>query len=175
MHLISVRCQHCGAPLSIDGTTRFVTCKFCGTQLTVQHTDSSVFTRAVQELTDATASLARDVRVMQVDKEIEELDRSWAKHRATFVVREASGNEVEPTRETGITIILLGVMAAIAVAVIGWVLNENAVAALFILPLGAGIFIGRKHLGVARLFEEMTSTYRDKRRELQEKRLRLRR
>ena len=36
MRTIALQCNHCGAPLQVSESARFVTCTHCGTQLTIR-------------------------------------------------------------------------------------------------------------------------------------------
>jgi DNA-directed RNA polymerase subunit RPC12/RpoP len=58
METISVRCNHCGAPLDVGMQTHFVTCQFCNSQLEIKRTDSSVFTEEVERIARNTDKMA---------------------------------------------------------------------------------------------------------------------
>lgn len=75
METLSVRCNHCGAPLQIGNGTRFVTCQFCQSNLEVKRTDSSVFTEEVAKIAENTGRMAESLEVIELQNEIERLDR----------------------------------------------------------------------------------------------------
>lgn len=75
METLSVRCNHCGAPLQIGEGTRFVTCQFCQCNLEVKRTDSSVFTEEVAKIAENTGRMAESLEVIELQNEIERLDR----------------------------------------------------------------------------------------------------
>lgn len=75
MDTFSVRCNHCGAPLQIGADTRFVTCQFCQCQLEVRRTDSAVFTEEVARIAENTGKMAGNLKVIELQNEIEQLDR----------------------------------------------------------------------------------------------------
>lgn len=75
MDTVSVRCNHCGAPLQIGADTRFVTCQFCQCQLEVRRTDSAVFTEEVARIAENTSKMAGNLKVIELQNEIEQLDR----------------------------------------------------------------------------------------------------
>ena len=77
METLSVRCNHCGAPLQVSEGTRFVTCQFCKSSLEVKRTDSSVFTEEVARIADHTEKMSGSLEVITVQNEIEKLDREW--------------------------------------------------------------------------------------------------
>ena len=78
MEMISVRCNHCGAPLDVKTQTRFVTCQFCNSQLEIKRTDSSIFTEEVEKLARNTDRMADSLEVIKLQNEIEQLDREWS-------------------------------------------------------------------------------------------------
>jgi hypothetical protein len=77
METISVRCNHCGAPLHVGDSTRFVTCQFCKSSLEVKRTDSSVFTEEVAKIAENTGKMAGSLEVIELQNEIERLDREF--------------------------------------------------------------------------------------------------
>ena len=87
METLSVRCNHCGAPLPVAGSTRFVTCQFCQSSLEVKRTGSSVFTEEVAKIAENTGKMAESLDVMKLQQEIETLDREHPEeHAAIFNV-----------------------------------------------------------------------------------------
>jgi len=97
MELTSVRCNRCGAPLEIGAQTRFVTCQFCQCQLEVKRTGSAAFTEVVQELAEKTEAMAGNLRVIELQNELERLDREWAMNKEQFYVTGRSGGHSRPS------------------------------------------------------------------------------
>ena len=75
METVSVRCNHCGAPLQIGADTRFVLCQFCQSQLEVRRSESAVFTEEVARIAESTGQMAENLKIIQLQNEIEQLDR----------------------------------------------------------------------------------------------------
>lgn len=75
METLSVRCNHCGAPLAVAEHTRFVTCQFCHSSLEVRRTDSTIFTEEVGKIAANTGRMAESLEAIQLQNEIERLDR----------------------------------------------------------------------------------------------------
>src|SRR5437868_6104613 len=73
--LVSVRCNHCGAPLQIDSAARFLTCSYCGAQLEVHRSGGAVYTEVLQEIDQRTERIERDVQEIKRQNAIEALDR----------------------------------------------------------------------------------------------------
>lgn len=78
METVSVRCNHCGAPLQVAEATRFVTCQFCHSSLEVKRTESALFTEEVAKIAEHTGKMAQSLEVIQLQNEIERLDREHA-------------------------------------------------------------------------------------------------
>lgn len=77
METVSVRCNHCGAPLEVDAETRFVTCQFCHSSLEVKRTGTSLFTQEIEKIARNTEHMAGSLEVIELQNEIERLDREW--------------------------------------------------------------------------------------------------
>ncbi len=82
METLSVRCNHCGAPLELAAKTRFVTCQFCHSHLEVKRTESSIFTEEVAKIAENTSKMADSLEVISLQNELERLDRDHAPERA---------------------------------------------------------------------------------------------
>ncbi len=108
MKLTPVSCQNCGASLEVPDHARFVTCQFCRTQLSVQHTGSAVFTELLGNIADKTNEMAGDLKAIRLQNEIEKLDREWALERAAHMIRQKDGSLQKPG---GIGIIFGGIFA----------------------------------------------------------------
>lgn len=89
METLSVRCNHCGAPLQVAENTRFVTCQFCQISLEVKRTDSSVFTEEVAKIAENTGRMAESLEVITVQNEIEKLDRETGIQQVASVHKKA--------------------------------------------------------------------------------------
>lgn len=102
MKLVSLNCNHCGAPLQVADDARFVTCQFCETQLTVEHTGTAYFTRELEELSDKTEELADEVHRLRSDAELEKLKRNWERRRDELMMSTEEGNRFVPTKTKAI-------------------------------------------------------------------------
>jgi hypothetical protein len=77
METLSVRCNHCGAPLEVAGNIRFVTCQFCQSSLEVKRHSGAVFTEEVARIAENTEKIAEGLDVIQLQNDLEKLDRDW--------------------------------------------------------------------------------------------------
>src|SRR4051794_6976316 len=94
----TVACNHCGAPLQVGPTTRFVTCTYCGAKLEVHRTATSMYTEVLEQIDQRTAKMAQDLEYIKRQGEIDRLDRDWALRRDSYMVRNnKSGGVSEPS------------------------------------------------------------------------------
>jgi hypothetical protein len=97
MKLVSVCCNHCGAPLEVPAKTRFLTCTYCSARLEVQRSGGAAYTEVLESIDERTQQIADDVRALKVQQELESLDRDWETERAGLLVRDKKGRLHVPT------------------------------------------------------------------------------
>ena len=139
METISVRCNHCGAPLDVGTQTRFVTCQFCNSQLEIKRTDSSVFTEEVERIARNTDKMAENLEVIKLQNEIERLDREWN----TQQVETAPSNKRGGPQTTGGAIFGLAFavfFALVCFGMAGFAGTAGAPGIFSMVPVGMGIF-----------------------------------
>ena len=68
MEMISVSCNHCGAPLKVGPNSRFVTCTFCNSRLEVKRSDSAIFTEEISRIANTTQQMAGSLEVIELQK-----------------------------------------------------------------------------------------------------------
>jgi DNA-directed RNA polymerase subunit RPC12/RpoP len=139
METISVRCNHCGAPLDVGMQTRFVTCQFCNSQLEIKRTDSSVFTEEVERIARNTDKMANSLEVIKLQNEIEQLDREWSAKQAEAA---PSGKRGGPQTTGGA---VFGLVFAVFFAIVcfsmaGAAGSHGAPSIFSMVPVGMGIF-----------------------------------
>ena len=89
-----MRCNHCGAPLEVRSSAKFVTCGYCNAQLAIHHTGNAYSTELIQQLEQTTKTLVRDVDQIKNNARLEQLDRKWELERKQFTGN-SDGGEVE--------------------------------------------------------------------------------
>lgn len=77
MELIPIACHHCGAPLDVPPQAEIVTCQHCTTRLAVHRNESVAWTEMLEELDERTEYLESSVDWLCLQRELDELDRSW--------------------------------------------------------------------------------------------------
>lgn len=113
MKVLTVSCNHCGAPLEVPAKTRFLTCSYCSARLEVHRSDSAVYTEVLEAIDQRTQKIADDVAYLKLQSDLEQLDRQWVGQRAEHVVRDKHGRESIPT--TGGIVVGAGVAAAFGI------------------------------------------------------------
>jgi len=163
MRLLAVRCQHCGAPLQVGEAARFVTCQFCRTELTVERTDSAVFTQKIAEIHAHASQMAGDLEVIQLQNDLERLDREWLMERERYLVAGKDGHKHEPGSFGWAGGALAVIMGAIWVGI-----SLSTDVPGFFLPMGL-VAIGLGAIGIwatrgqAASFEKARSRYQIRR------------
>ena len=97
MKVTKVCCQGCGADLEIDESIRFVTCNYCGARLEVVHDATVTHTKQLANIERATERMASDIRVIELQNDLERLDREWNSQRNGLLVRGENGSLSEPS------------------------------------------------------------------------------
>ncbi|MSR57455.1 MAG: hypothetical protein EXS05_07265 [Planctomycetaceae bacterium] len=136
MPLISLACNHCGAALEIPPDTHFVTCRFCSSQLDVQHAGNAVFTKVLEVLDQRTAAMANDLETIKRQNELERFDREWQRERERYLVRGKQGRTTVPTTTTSVMMLAVGVVAGVL-----WIGAATAQAAPFPVLLFGVMFV----------------------------------
>jgi len=113
MALLSVRCNHCGAPIEVGESTRFATCQFCNSQLQVTQTASSAYTEVVQQIAEQNTRMMGNLRVIEVQNELERLDREWGEERCHYYIKGKDGHKHRPSTLGGIIGFVIAAVAAV--------------------------------------------------------------
>lgn len=167
MQIKKVCCQGCGANLEVDESIRFVTCNYCHARLEVVHGTSITHTKLLEELDQRTESMAKDIKVLKLENELERLDREWESTRQAMLVRGKNGSVSEPSATSA----TFGGIMAIVMGVVWMVLTGSTPAPAFfpmfgLVFIGAGIFGMISGNGKASEFEGLRSRYQARRGEL---------
>jgi LSD1 subclass zinc finger protein len=89
---VPLNCNHCGAPLSVPETARFVTCAHCHAQLAIHHEGAAFFTQVLGEIAARSKNIEEQIEELRVEKDLERLDQKWEKEK-----KEVLGSAQEPT------------------------------------------------------------------------------
>jgi hypothetical protein len=134
-------CQGCGADLQVTDEIRFVTCNYCQSKLEIVRDTSVTHTRVLEKLERTTERIAGNLKVIELQNDLERLDREWETARTGMLVRDKHGNVSEPSAAAstvgGLIAIVGGVVFTIASGSMGTPMLFPLFGLLFV---GVGIF-----------------------------------
>ena len=99
MEIINLKCNNCGADLTIKPHVKFFNCNSCKSSLTIKKTDNTIYTEVIGEIKKNTDQLVNDSTKMLYEKELERLDREWLINREKYSVNLENGNQI-PDKNT---------------------------------------------------------------------------
>jgi hypothetical protein len=112
MKLLSLTCQHCGAPLEVPARTTQFKCLYCGSRLHVQWADSVAHAEAIGAA--RTSRLIKTPEQFKIEEEIALLDHAWMMVRQRFMLRGFDGLLSVPNKNSikmaGANGVLLGIV-----------------------------------------------------------------
>ncbi|MCW1921344.1 hypothetical protein OKA05_02195 [Luteolibacter arcticus] len=164
MKITKVCCQGCGADLQVDETIRFATCNYCHARLEIVHDPTVTHTRLLENIGRTTEQMAGNLRVIELQNDLERLDREWENRRESFMVTGKHGHRSLPSEAGSIT---GGVIAIVAGVV--WMSFAAGMGAPFPFPLFGLLFIGFAIFGMINGTSK-ASGYRDAKRSFNERR-----
>jgi DNA-directed RNA polymerase subunit RPC12/RpoP len=141
-NLLSVNCNHCGATLEVDEQTHFVTCNYCHSRLAIQRTGSAAFTQVLEKLEQQTGQIAGNLKIIELQNELNQLDREWNMSREKLLVSQNNGARTEPSIAGGVIVIVLGVVFGGA-----WTIGAASMGAPGFFPLFGLVFIAVAVIG----------------------------
>ena len=105
VELLSLSCNHCGAPLEVPAGARFVTCAHCNSRLAVQRSGSAYYTSVLDRIEHNTEEAAEDLGVIRLQNDLGRLDREWKEQRQRYCTRGSNGALIEPVGGAGCAIV----------------------------------------------------------------------
>jgi DNA-directed RNA polymerase subunit RPC12/RpoP len=92
MHVESLSCGNCGAPLDVQSNINYVTCAHCGSRLVIRRTENSAYTEVLTDIKKDTGEILRhtdtirrqnrqiasEMTRMRLEGELKELDDRWS-------------------------------------------------------------------------------------------------
>ena len=98
MDLERLTCSSCGAALQVPEGVDLVNCRHCGSSLKIRRTDSVVFTEMLQSVKEQADRLEQTTEQLQVQYEMDQLDRDWERESAQLMVRGKYGHTSRPSK-----------------------------------------------------------------------------
>lgn len=168
METLSVRCNHCGAPLQVSDATRFVTCQFCQSSLEVKRTESSIFTEEVAKIAANTGKMAESLEVIALQNEIEKLDREWGIEQMSSMEPSRRGPRAPGNPWFGLAFTVF--FAAVCFSMASLTSSAHVPGIFFFVPVGMGLFA--LFAGISGVFKGETrkaaqATYQQRRNDLE--------
>jgi hypothetical protein len=165
--LTSVACNHCGAPLEIQTTTRFLTCTYCGAKLEVHRSGGSLYTEVLESIDQRTQRMEQDLDVIKRQNEVERLDREWMLRREQFLTRNKDGSTSPPSAVGTI----VGPIVAVVFGIIWMVGAASAGAPVLFVVFGlvfvvAAMIAGITGAGKAAQYQDQQRAYEQQRQQL---------
>lgn len=153
MKLLALNCNECGASIEVSEQAKFVTCGFCSTRLRVQHTDTSAFTEALEEMASDLDEIRRDVAITRLDQE-------WMQERQKHLVQNSDGSTSAPTIGSGIVTLVL------ATAIGSFFVSQAGAVGFLVIGFGVIAFAGQALK--ASNYQDALQAYESQRKELTE-------
>lgn len=170
--LIPLACNHCGAAIDVEASTRFVTCTYCGSRLEVHRTGNAAYTSVLEAIDQRTQQIAEDVEIIKIQNQLEHLDRQWQMQRDSLLVRNKDGSTSEPSALGTAMGIVMGLFA-MGFAIF-WMVMASSMGAPFPFPCFGLIFLIvipitiYNQIQKSNRFEQMRSSYEVERQRLQD-------
>ena len=137
MKITKVCCQGCGADLEVDESIRYVTCNYCHARLEVVHDASVTHTRQLADIARNTGEMADRIKLLELQNDLERLDREWTSQRETLMVRNKEGHSSVPSSAGSI----IGGIFVVAFGLI-WIMFTMSMGAPGFFPLFGLFFVG---------------------------------
>jgi hypothetical protein len=175
--VISVSCNHCGAPLAVQADTRFVTCAYCHTKLEVHREGATLYTQILAGIDDRTRRFEASVEELNARERLDQLDREWTAASGQCMTRDRNGNGSVPPAGCAVagsafvaifgivwTILAIVVFGFIAAAVGRVVLLIGVPFVLFgVFFVGFAIYAGVSSASKASAYSAAEAVYRQRR------------
>ncbi|WDQ16014.1 zinc ribbon domain-containing protein [Rhodopirellula sp. P2] len=162
--LISLRCDHCGAPIDVKPKAKYVTCGYCHANLAIHHTGSSYSTELIEDLKETTNALVKDVALIKHNAALDRLDEQWERWRLQTLGTNKHGRQITQPPNPVVSIFGFGFVFVFALVWTGMAAMMFAPMALFGL-----IFLVMAVVGLFSSFSKTNEYHAKRRRYMQER------
>ncbi len=166
MKLLAISCNNCGAPLEVPEKTKFVTCRFCESQLQVHHTNSTAYTEVLEALERKTTQIADDVASLKIQNSLLQADRDWENLKQKYMVKGKDGYLSVPTKVGTLFGAVFGVCFGLIWTVVAGAMTGGVFAIFGLIFIGVVIAGSINSYNKAEQFEAAQKQYRSKRLDL---------
>lgn len=136
MHLETITCNNCGAPLEVPDTANYVKCSHCHSQLVIRRTATAVFTEQLQQISRKQDQLSEQMTELIRQNQLAALERRWDRDKEQFMVTDKRGNRSEPN--AAVALVMGGIVAAFGVF---WTVTAASMGAPGFFPLFGLMFV----------------------------------
>lgn len=165
MQLLSLTCNHCGAPLEVSENAKFVTCTHCASRLAVQRSGGAAYTEVLEALEQRTEQIADDVESLKLQSELDRLDREWMLERDRYMVQDKHGRRRFPSK-TG-SIIVMVLVIGFTLVWMAMASSSGPLVALFgLLFIAGAVWVFTAQLRRAHQYERRRQQYERRREQL---------
>lgn len=113
MKILSLLCNHCGAPLEVKEGTRFCTCSYCNSKLQVQDTGTAVYSEVLESIENRTKKIEQDVATIKLQNDLGRIDREWLEVQKRYQIKGKDGHMSIPDKKSAQLIAVGGVIAGV--------------------------------------------------------------
>lgn len=110
MKTVALTCNQCGAPIQAPESLRFVTCSHCNTRLKILSSGGAVYTELLEDIRGAQQEMAADLDTIQLQNELERVDREWERTERSFERVDKYGRRRLPSKNPAFVAVVAGVM-----------------------------------------------------------------
>jgi hypothetical protein len=98
MKVLSLACNHCGAPLEVRAKTRFATCQFCDAKLAIHQDGSAAYTEVLEEINERTGKIENRLANIEIQNDVARIDREWEQEREGYYIQGKHGRRHLPSK-----------------------------------------------------------------------------
>lgn len=165
MRTIALQCNHCGAPLRVAESARFVTCTHCDSQLAIRHEGDAAWTELSERVDRNHEELSRNLEVVQIQNELQNLERDWDRTCDRHRIQPKNGKSRLPD-DPGAPSLVVGVVVSLMVAIFGLAISLTPFVVFGVVMGFITFFGGRQQATVRKKFQQLRREYDRERRDL---------
>ncbi|MBN1516753.1 hypothetical protein JXA32_09315 [Candidatus Sumerlaeota bacterium] len=149
MKLQSMQCNNCGATLEVPESTRFLTCNYCNSKLSVHREGSASYTEVLEKIEQRTEKIDENLEIIKLQHELERLDREWESGKRQYMVKDDKDYKMpdeiigKPNKIVSVIagVVFLAIFSIVALTIFGGMRSMNAPFLVTLVPLGMIVFV----------------------------------
>jgi len=169
MKITRTCCQGCGADLRIDESIRFATCNYCGANLEIIHDETTTHSKLLEEIGRKTDKISRKVEILELESDIDQIDRAWEQYREKVSTRDEQGRLIDPENGSIIAGCLLGFFFGVVFVVWSFAESNPLIALPGLFAFVASTFLMKRARGQAEAYRIQRFKYQTAKKSLLQK------